>query len=68
MKLIEELRKELRNAQKQKKTSRKWIRLCLLQRGSRNDQEGFINFKNSSTIELNIPGNYLEKRNSIFRS
>lgn len=29
---------------------------------------GFINFKNDSTIELNIPKNYLEKRNSIFRS
>lgn len=29
---------------------------------------GFINFKNDSTIELNIPKKYLEKRNSIFRS
>lgn len=28
---------------------------------------GFINFKESCTIELSIPKNYLEKRNSIFK-
>ncbi len=28
---------------------------------------GFINFKNEATLELNIPKNYLEKRNSIFK-